>query len=502
MTDISKSFPGVRALAGVNLEVRAGEVHALVGENGAGKSTLIKILTGVYPLESGRITLDGRDIAPSSPREAQRLGISAIHQEVDLLPYLSVAENIYIGRQPRRLARIDWRELNSRASRAMRRLGIEIDVTEPLGSYPVAIRQMVSIARAIDLNCRVLVMDEPTSSLDESEVEQLFEVVRRLSAAGAGIVFITHFLDQLYRISNRITVLRNGERVGVFETQSLPKTELVAHMLGRSVEVVESLLQRKAERPDRAPARAFMTARGLSRRGSVRLFDLDIHSGEVVGLAGLLGSGRTEAARLLFGIDRPDEGEITVEGTKVSHMSPKTAIRLGIGFSPEDRRTEGIVPDLSVRENILLAVQARVSRFGLVSRAREAEIAEHFVNALGIATPHLDQPVRFLSGGNQQKVILARWLALQPRMLILDEPTRGIDVGAKAEVESLVESLSRDGVAVLFISSELDEVLRRSHRIAVMRDREKVAELDAEMADEGLIMNLIAGGADHASRDQ
>jgi simple sugar transport system ATP-binding protein len=493
MRSISKTFPGVRALADVDFSVKPGEVHAIMGENGAGKSTLIKVLTGVYPPDSGEILLEGRHFSPSSPRDAQEKGISAIHQEVDLLPYLSVAENIFIGRQPMKAGRIDWREVNLHASEIMRRLGVEIDVTMPLGSYPVAIRQMVSIARAVDMSCRILVMDEPTSSLDESEVAQLFEVVRRLKAEGVGIIFITHFLDQLYEISDRVTVLRNGRQVGVFETKSLPKLDLVAHMLGKEIEDVEELLRQKPSQRETEAGTVFLSAHDLGRKGSVKPFDLEIRDGEVLGLAGLLGSGRTEVARLLFGIDKPTSGHISICGRRIGRLSPKTAIGHGIGFSPEDRRTEGIIPDLSVRENIVLAIQKRISRFGLVSRRKQEEIAGKYVEALNIATPSLDQPVRNLSGGNQQKVILARWLASQPRLLILDEPTRGIDVGAKAEVEALIESLSKDGVAILFISSELEEVVRRSHRIIVLRDRAKVAELDGATADVQTIMSIIAG---------
>lgn len=494
MRGIGKTFPGVRALEDVDFRVRPGEVHALVGENGAGKSTLIKIITGVYPLESGQMLLDGSPVRPLSPRHAQHLGISAIHQEVDLLPYLSVAENIYIGRQPRKFMRIDWRTLNSRAQTAMRRLGIDIDVTQPLGSCSVAIRQMVSIARAVDMSCRILVMDEPTSSLDEGEVGQLFEVIRKLKASGTAVIFITHFLDQLYEISDRITVLRNGQQVGVYETGSLPKLDLVAHMLGRSREDAAQLLDARPPQSNTESGEVFLEAKNLQRTPALRPFNLTIRRGEVVGLAGLLGSGRTEIARLLFGIDKPNGGCLSIDGHPTRELTPAEAVRRGIGFSPEDRRTEGIIPDLSVRENIVLAIHKQISRMGITSRRAQESIARQFVKALNISTPSLDQPVKFLSGGNQQKVILARWLASRPTLLILDEPTRGIDVGAKAEVESLIESLKNEGKAILFISSELDEVLRRSSRIVVMRDRKMVAELSGKEAGEQQVMRAIAGG--------
>lgn len=498
MEGITKQFPGVRALSEVDYDVRPGEVHAIMGENGAGKSTLLKVLTGVYPLDSGRMFLEGSPFRPSSPADAQAMGIGAIHQEVNLLPYLSVAENIFIGRQPRtRFGSIRWKETNRRAREAIRQLGIEVDVTRPIGECPVAIRQMVSIARAVDLNCRVLVMDEPTSSLDEGEVKQLFALVERLKARGTGIVFVTHFLDQVYQVSDRITVLRNGQLVGVFDAAELQKLELVGHMLGKDPADVQALLRRKACREGPEPSEVFLKATGLGRRGAVEPFDLALRRGEVLGLAGLLGSGRTEVARLLFGADRATSGSVTVDGRGAGRMSPRKAIARGVAFSPEDRRTEGIVPDMSVKDNITLAIHGRISKLGLLSRAKQAEIAERFVKALNISTPGIEQPVKTLSGGNQQKVILARWLASQPKLMILDEPTRGIDVGAKAEVESTVEELSREGMAVLFISSELDEVVRSSSRVAVMKDRRKIAEIEGDRISEQAIMSVIAsGGAD------
>lgn len=493
MKGIGKSFPGVKALDGVNFDLVPGEVHALMGENGAGKTTLIKILAGAYTPDSGSILLDGREAAPQSPLHAMSLGIGAIHQELDLLPYLSAAENIFIGRQPRRLGRIDWKRINLRAAELLRTLGVDIDVTAPLGTYPAAVRQMVSIARATDLDCRILIMDEPTSSLDRRETEQLFQVMRKLKARGAGIVFITHFLDQVFEVSDRITVLRNGEKVGTFRTQELSRLDLVCHMLGRTKQDVESLLvhhSREARESAKAP---YLAAEGLGRGSELQPCDIELKEGEVLGLAGLLGSGRTELARLLFGVDKPTSGRLRVAGKDVRRLTPRRAVRLGVGFSPEDRRSEGIIPELSVLDNIVLAIQGRLARMGVVSRRRQEEAAAKLVSRLGISAANLDQPAGTLSGGNQQKVVLARWLAAQPRLLILDEPTRGIDVGAKAEIEALIGSLADDGTGVMFISSALEEVVRLSDRIAVMRDRAKVAELLGGEITEQSVMKAIAG---------
>lgn len=494
MRGITKAFAGVTVLNDVDFCLKPGEVHALMGQNGAGKSTLMKVLTGVYQMDSGEILLNGRRPRLLSPSDAQACGISAIHQEVSLLPYLSVAENIFIGRQPRKGWRIDWREINLRAADAMRRLGVEIDVTLPLSSYPLAVRQMVSIARAVDCSCDVLIMDEPTSSLDQNEVSQLFGVVRKLRDEGKSVVFITHFLDQVYAISDRITILRGGRQVGVFDRESLSKLQLVSHMLGKKAEDVSQLLHRSTVDRAAVNGKPVLQASGLGRKGSVSPFDIEIRESEVLGLAGLLGSGRTEIARLLFGIDKPDSGHISIGGTKAARMSPRVAVANKIGFSPEDRRTEGIIPDLSVRENIVISILRRISPFGLVSYKAQKEIAEKFVRALNIVVADLEQPVKYLSGGNQQKVILARWLAADLSLLILDEPTRGIDIGSKSEIEDLVESLSQQGTSVLFISSEIEEVMRRSHRVVVLKDRSKVAEVSGDQMDEQIVMNLIAKG--------
>jgi simple sugar transport system ATP-binding protein len=494
MKGISKAFPGVQALENVDFALKRGEIHCLVGENGAGKSTLIKVLTGVDQPDAGTILLGGEEIHTRSPQHAQTLGISTVYQEINLCTNLTVAENILIGREPMKFGRIDWGEMNTQSSSVLKRLlDVDIDVTKPLGSYTVAIQQMVAIARALDItSAKILILDEPTSSLDANETQQLFKVMRKLREDGVGIVFITHFIDQVYEISDRITVLRNGKLVGAFETASIPKVELIAKMIGRSLADLDEMTSIKLESSKHIKADALLKAKGLGRTGAIKPFDLELHAGEVVGLAGLLGSGRTETASVLFGADKPDTGNIEFQGKSVTDHSPLGAIKRGIALCPEDRKAEGIVDELTVRENIVLAIQANKGWFSHMSTQEQYEIADKYIEMLNIITPTADQPVKNLSGGNQQKVILARWLATNPQVLILDEPTRGIDVGTKAEIQKLVLELADDGMACLFISSELEEVLRTSHRIAVLRDREKVAEYSGEV-DEHTIMHTIAG---------
>ncbi|HET9594783.1 MAG TPA: sugar ABC transporter ATP-binding protein [Anaeromyxobacteraceae bacterium] len=494
MQGISKRFPGVQALAHVDFRLFPGEVHAVMGQNGAGKSTLIKVLTGVHPADAGRILLEGAEIRPSSPLDAQRLGISTVYQEVNLCPNLSVAENIFLGRDRSSALAIRWKEMRRRAAAVLADLNVHVDVTAPLSSCSIAVQQMVAIARALSAQAKILILDEPTSSLAEEEVQLLFGVIRRLKSHGMAILFITHFIDQTFEISDRITVLRNGERVGEFPTAALSRMALVTRMVGR--EIAEGGA-RRAPAGRAQPARAtapFLRARDLGKKGAVSGVDLEVRAGEALGMAGLLGSGRTETARLLFGIDHPDHGTLEVEGAPAGIARPLDAIQLGIGFCPEDRKLEGIVGELSVRENIVLALQAKRGTFRSLSRKRQEEIADGFITRLGIKAADADTPVAKLSGGNQQKALLARWMATDPRMLILDEPTRGIDVAAKAEIMQQVMELCDRGMAVLFISSEMEEVLRYSDRVAVMRDRRKVGELAAGDADERTVYQIIAGG--------
>ena len=497
MTGVGKVFPGVVALDEVDFRLFAGEVHALMGENGAGKSTLIKVLTGVYEIDAGEIRLAGEPVLFAGPLQAQRAGISTVYQEVNLCLNLSVAENIYIGREPRRFGAIGWKRMRQRAAAALGRLELDIDVTALLGSYSIAVQQMVAIARAVDISAKVLILDEPTSSLDASEVAQLFRVIRQLRDDGLAIVFVSHFLDQVYEIADRMTVLRNGRRVGEYRVVDLPQAKLVSAMIGKELAVLEQL----EEQPKPSAAalergQPLLAANQLGRAGAIAPFDLSIHPGEVVGLAGLLGSGRTELARLLFGADRSDHGQVQFDGAPVALHGPRTAMSRGVAFCSEDRRAEGVVEELTVRENIILALQATRGWSRPIPRRRQDELVDRYIKALDIRPANPEAPVRTLSGGNQQKVLLARWLITEPRLLIVDEPTRGIDVGAKAEIQRLLADLSKDGMAVLFISAELDEVLRLSHKIAVLRDRRLVEELEnTDEVDADRILQTIASGA-------
>ena len=494
MEGVSKAFPGVQALDGVSLTLKKGEILCLVGENGAGKSTLMKVLTGVDMPDSGRILLDGKEIQAKSPLHAQSLGISTVYQEINLCINLTVAENILLGHEPYKMGRIDWVKMYALAGDTLQRLlGLDIDVAKPLGSYTVAIQQMVAIARALYItSAKILILDEPTSSLDVNETEQLFKVMRKLKNDGVGIIFITHFIGQVYEISDRITVLRNGKLVGTYETASITRVGLISKMIGRSLAEFDEMIKIKLESSKHIKVDALLQAREFGLTGAIQPFDLDLHAGEVVGLAGLLGSGRTETANILFGSEKADTGSITMNGIVVEDYSPLGSINRGVALCPEDRKAAGIVDDLSVRENIILAMQASKGWFKYLNLQEQYQIAEKYIELLNIATPSADQPVKNLSGGNQQKVILARWLAINPKILILDEPTRGIDVGSKAEIQKLVLSLAEEGKACVFISSELEEVLRTSHRIIVLREREKVAEFAGEM-DESTIIHAIAG---------
>ena len=497
MTDISITFPGVKALDAVNFRLFPGEVHSLMGENGAGKSTLIKALTGVYGIDSGQILMAGKPLVITGPAEAQRAGISTVYQEVNLLGNLSVAENILLGREPRRFGGIDWKATRSRAAAILERLNLDIDPASQLSSHSLAVQQLVAIARAIDVDAKVLILDEPTSSLDADEVAELFRVINSLKADGVAILFVSHFLDQVYEIADRLTVLRNGALVGEYRTEEILRIELVHKMIGKEISVLADLdTKTRAAVGEVSQAVPYLEAIDLGRKGSIAPLSLRIGEGEVVGLAGLLGSGRTELARILSGVDRPDSGELKIEGVTRRLRTARMALKRRIAYSSEDRKREGIIEDLTVRDNIVLALQADRGWFRRIPRKRQDELAASYISALGIRPANPEALVRNLSGGNQQKVLLARWLAIAPRLLILDEPTRGIDVGAKAEIQRLVSNLAEEGMSVVFISAELEEVLRLSHRIVVLRDRAVVADLENDDVTAGQIMTLIASGAD------
>lgn len=493
MRRISKSFLGVRALNNVDFTLRTGEIHALMGENGAGKSTLIKVLTGAEEFETGEIRVAGikQPIVNRSPQEAQLNGISTVYQEVNLCPNLSVAENLFLGREPKIHGVIDWKTMNKKAREAFEALEIDIDVTLTLDNYSVAVQQMVAIARAVDISSRVLILDEPTSSLDDSEVEKLFSIMRKLRDNGLGIIFVTHFIEQVYKVCDRITVLRNGELVGEYTVESLPRVQLVARMMGKDF---KDLAEVRPEHAGCVTGEAVVTAKGLGCAGKIRPFDLTVCKGDVVGLSGLLGSGRSELARAIYGADRPDRGVLEVNGRRINVHAPLNAMKAGMAFLPENRKEEGSIADLSVRENIIIALQARKGMFRLMGKKEQAEFTDRYIDILNIKVSDREKPVKQLSGGNQQKVILARWLLTNPDFLILDEPTRGIDVGTKAEIQRLVVNLAEQGKAVIFISSEIEEMLRTCSRMVVMRDSSKVGELSGDAITQENIMKAIAGG--------
>ncbi len=487
-TGFCKYFPGSTALDHVDFTLMRGEVHALLGENGAGKSTLIKCMTGAYRRDAGTLVLDGAEIDPHDTLAAQKLGIGTVYQEVNLLPNLSVAENLFLGRQPRRFGMVSSRVMNKMARDLLSQYGLDIDVGRQLDRFSVAIQQVIAIARAVDLSGKVLILDEPTASLDTHEVEMLFGIVRRLKQRGLGIVFITHFLEQVYEICDRITVLRNGRLVGTREADGLPRQTLIAMMLGRELAETESTI--KQSETESGPIKYHF--RNFGKRGKIKPFDMEVRVGEVVGIAGLLGSGRTETAEVLFGVERADSGEAKIEGKPIALSSPRAAIKSGFGFCPEDRKTDGIIGDLSIRENIVMALQARRGWARPLPRSEQNAIADRYIKALDIRTTDREKPIRLLSGGNQQKAILARWLATNPSFLILDEPTRGIDVGAHAEIIRLIEDLCRQGMSLVVISSELEELVAYSSRVIVLRDREHIAELTGSEITAGNIVEVIA----------
>ena len=494
MRGICMTFPGVKALDNVDFTLRKGEIHALMGENGAGKSTLIKCLTGINDFEAGEIHIDGVEgpVKNHSTQDAQNVGISTVYQEVNLCPNLTVAENLYIGREPMtKIHTVDRKKMVKDAEGLVKALDIDVDVTQNLENYSLAIQQMIAIARAVAMDCKVLILDEPTSSLDEGEVEKLFTLMRDLKAHDVAIIFVTHFLEQVYAVCDRITVLRNGQFVGEYPIEDLPRVKLVAAMMGKDFDDLAAIKPEGGRDFSDVPDE--INAKGLSHKGTIKPFDLEIHKGEVIGLTGLLGSGRSELARTIYGADKAQTGTLEVDGKEVHIKQPIDAMQLGMGMLPDDRKAEGIIADLSVRENIILAMQSKQGMFRLLPKSKQIEIADRYIEMLQIKTASRETPIKQLSGGNQQKVILARWLATNPDFLILDEPTRGIDIGTKTEIQKLVIELAQEGKTIMFISSEIDEMLRTCDRLAVLRDGEKVGELEGDL-DQNMVMAAIAGG--------
>jgi simple sugar transport system ATP-binding protein len=490
MQGICKTFPGVKALSNVNFTLRKGEVHALMGENGAGKSTLVKVMTGVYEKDAGQIEVDGKIVHFKSPQEAQNSGIGTVYQEITLCPNLTVAENMFIGRG--NYAFVNWKTMNAKTAKLLESLGIPARPTQQLSSCSLAVQQMIAIARAIDMDCKILVLDEPTSSLDADEVRKLFVLMRELKSRGVGIVFITHFLDQVYEISDRITVLRNGELIGEYEAAILPQFELVSKMMGKALEDVENLKKHDVSARDDVPV---FEASDLESAAGVKPFDFAIRKGEVNGFIGLLGSGRSESVRAIYAADKITGGDIKINGKKVKIDEPIDAMMQGIGYLPEDRKGDGIIADLSVRDNIILALQVMKGFFKPLSRKQSEAFADEYIKRLNIKTASMNTPIKQLSGGNQQKVILGRWLLTHPKYLILDEPTRGIDIGTKVEIQKLVLKLAEEGVSVTFISSEIEEMLRTCSRLIVMKDRQIAGELTGNNLTQKDVMNVIAGGS-------
>ncbi len=494
LRDMDKRFPGVVALAGAQLTLRKGEIHALMGENGAGKSTLIKCLTGVYERDGGEIYIEGneKNLFLHSTQQAQDMGIVSVYQEVNLCPNLSVAENLFIGREPKtKLGFVDWKKMNRMSEKIMNEHRLEIDVVKELGSYSLAIQQLIAIARAVDIKAKVLILDEPTSSLDEKEVEELFKLMNKLKSEGVAILFVTHFLEQVYEVADRITVLRNGAFVGEYRTAELPRVKLVAAMLGKDLDDLATIKKHGSAKD--ISDKVVIDAHGLSHSGKIYPFDFNIHEGEVVGIAGLLGSGRSEMVRCIYGADRSQTGKLKFKGKELKIRAPIDAIKAGMGYLPDDRKNDGLISELSVRENIILALQTRNGFFKMLSREKQDKLAKEFIELLSIKTASTETMVSQLSGGNQQKVILARWICTKPDFLILDEPTRGIDVGTKTEFQKLILEFADEGMSIVFISSEIEEMLRTCSRMCIMRDRQKVSEISDLMTQEK-VMDEIAGG--------
>lgn len=492
MRHIRKSFPGVKALDDVQLLVRPGEIHALMGENGAGKSTLIKILTGVYKEDAGEIRINGNTVYISNVLQAQTVGISAVFQELNLIPYLSVAENIFIGAYPvDSYGNVNWRQLYKDAQKVLNDMGLEVDARAQLDTLGTAAQQMVSIARAVSRDCRILVLDEPTSSLDGKEVQQLFEIIQRLKERGIGIIFISHRLDEVFEICSAVTILRDGTYIGTYQTSDLSRESLVTMMVGRKVEEGNRYRGAREYKED-----YLLQVEHLAAFPKVKDVSFGVHKGEVLGLTGLLGSGRSETAQLIFGCTRLEQGKIVYKGQEIKKQAPEKAIGMGMAFCTENRREEGIIPDMSVRDNVVLSSLKQISQYGVINRKKRNRVVEGYIDRLRIKTPNIGQKIRLLSGGNQQKVILARWLATHPDLIILDEPTRGIDVGAKQEIEKLVLEFVESGISIIYISSEISELVRNCDRVVVLSDGVSVGELSGKDITEDRILAMIASGSD------
>lgn len=490
---LEKTFPGVRALKGVQLTVNKGEVHSLMGENGAGKSTLIKVLTGIYQKNGGTIIFDGKEIDCKTPIEANEVGISTIYQELNLVLFQTVYENLFLGREPRTsFGAIDRKKMIAESERILKDLGIDIDVTKPLSNYSTAIQQMVAIARAVSLDAKLVIMDEPTSSLDKKEVSVLFRIIRQLKSKGISVIFISHKLDEIFEIVDRLTVFKDGEYVGDYDIEELDQFRLISLMVGKE----NVKLERKKSNYKFADAETAVEMKNIRQGMRLNGIGIDIKKGEIVGLAGLLGSGRSELAQVLFGTRKPDEGEVFWWGQPANIKKPVDAINKGMGFCTEDRKTEGIVPHLSVKENMTLALLPKIQKMGFVDAKKQDDIAKQYIDRLKIKTPTPEQMICNLSGGNQQKVLLARWMCMNPKLIILDEPTRGIDVGAKAEIEILIQELSDAGISILMISSEIAELERNCDRVVVMRDGRAVGEVIDTDIHQDKIMELIAKGSE------
>lgn len=499
---VTKRFSGVLALDDASFQLRRGEVHALVGENGAGKSTLIKVLTGVHHPNEGQVLLDDEAVSFSSPRESQAAGISTIYQEVNLIPLRSVAQNVFLAREPRtRFGLLDVDRMNREAEEILQRYDIEVDVTAPLRSLGLGTQQMVAIGRAVSREASVVIMDEPTSSLETSEVQTLFRVIRQLKDEGVGVVYVSHQLDEIYEICDRVTVLRDGKVVHTSEVSEITKLELIAAMLGRDLTEAERGTTSFGEEHDVADE-PVLKVRGLAQRHLLDDVSLDVRPGEIVGLGGLLGAGRSETVRAIFGADPPESGTVEVADKELKLGSPASAIKAGIAFLPEDRKTDGIIPGLSVRDNITTAALSRVSRGGLVSEKAQNDLVEKYMDQLGIKASSPDQPVSELSGGNQQKVLLARCLCIDPKVLLLDEPTRGIDVGAKAEVQQLIDGLTEEGLGVVLISSEMEEVVEGADRVVVLKDGTVVGTLSGDDLTEQELMSVMAGDRSSEGKEE